>query len=392
MKQYQINSKKAAGAAVSVLCGLFLLSCCSPSYKKMSAAELEAVEYVPLQDAGWEVSTPAAEGIDPAQIARLYGNAADLKSNYGLLVVKNGKLIAEDYFHSSSAARPELVQSVTKSYTSALFGIAMGQGIIGSVDEPMMKYFPDLAGGVADSRKNEITLEQLLQMRAGFPWEESSAELFNVLYSGFHYSTLLKVPLVRDPGSDFDYSNLSSHILAIILTEACGTDLLEFADANLNDKIGIRPAKWTKAWEGYRTGHAELYLTARDMARFGQLYLDRGKFNGEQIIPESWVEKSFGIYSKDAWKYRVGRNFRDIGYGYQWWSIKSGSYRYHLAWGHGGQQIAIIDELDMVIVLTADSLWGQHGSGPWKLEKANLNLIADFIAGLPPADEKGDVK
>jgi hypothetical protein len=86
--------------------------------------------------------------------------------------------------------------------------------------------------------------------------------------------------------------------------------------------------------------------------------------------------------SEDAWEHRVGRNFRDVGHGYQWWSVRAGDHRYNLAWGHGGQQIVVLDELGMVIVV-ADPLYGETEDGPWNREKANLNLVANFIASLP---------
>ena len=126
-----------------------------------------------------------------------------------------------------------------------------------------------------------------------------------------------------------------------------------------------------------------MHFTARDMAKFGQLYLDEGQYRGEQLIPAEWVRESLGIYSQDAWGYRVGCNWRDNGYGYQWWSVRAGDHRYNLAWGHGGQQIAVVRDLDMVVVVKADPLFGQHGDAPWKREKENLNLVADFIASLP---------
>lgn len=79
----------------------------------------------------------------------------------------------------------------------------------------------------------------------------------------------------------------------------------------------------------------------------------------------------------------MGRNFKDIGYGYQWWSARAGAHNFNLAWGHGGQQIVLVDEFDLVIVVKADPLYGEHGDKPWKYEKENLNLVADFIASLP---------
>jgi hypothetical protein len=95
------------------------------------------------------------------------------------------------------------------------------------------------------------------------------------------------------------------------------------------------------------------------------------------------VEESLQDYSMKTWKYRVGPNWKDNGYGYQWWSVKAGNYRYHMAWGHGGQQIILVDDLDMVIVLLVDPLHLQWGDEPWKIEKGNLNLIANFVASLP---------
>jgi CubicO group peptidase (beta-lactamase class C family) len=126
-----------------------------------------------------------------------------------------------------------------------------------------------------------------------------------------------------------------------------------------------------------------MYFTARDMAKFGQLYLDDGVYEGEQIVPADWVHDSLQTYTEDAWDYRIGRNMKEIGYGYQWWSNTAGDHHYNFAWGHGGQQIAVIDDLDMVVVVTADPLWGEHGDRPWKLEKQNLNLVADLVASLP---------
>jgi CubicO group peptidase (beta-lactamase class C family) len=136
-------------------------------------------------------------------------------------------------------------------------------------------------------------------------------------------------------------------------------------------------------------GHADLHLTARDMAKFGQLYLDDGAYDGNQIVPAAWVERSLRVYSDDAWRFPVGKHFTDMGYGYQWWSATAGIHRFHFAWGPGGQLIALLEPYDMVVVVTADPLFGQHGSGPWKREKENLNLVGDFFASLLAAAGEG---
>jgi CubicO group peptidase (beta-lactamase class C family) len=220
-------------------------------------------------------------------------------------------------------------------------------------------------------------------MRAGFPWEESSPELFDLMVTGFHTDTLVHVPLVRDPGSDSEYSNLTSHILGIIVKRACNTDLLSFAREHLFDPLGIEPGFWQQDWDGNYLGFSDLDLSSTDLAKFGLMYANGGVYNGQQIVPADWVDESLQIYSEKTWKYRVGRNWDDNAYGYQWWSIKAGNYRYNLAWGHGGQQIALVNELDMVIVLLVDPLHFQWGDEPWRIERANLNLVADFVASLP---------
>ena len=163
------------------------------------AEDLEAVDYAPLAGGDWEVSTPQAQGLDPARVARFYRDAAELETLYGLLIVKNGYLIAEKYFNAGSIGQVSSRQSMTKSLTSALVGFALEQGCLSSVDQKMMEFFPELVDQIQDPRKMQITIRQMLQMRAGYPWEESSPETFELLATGFRPSNLVDVPLVRDP-------------------------------------------------------------------------------------------------------------------------------------------------------------------------------------------------
>lgn len=347
-----------------------------------SQAELNAADYAPTVRDDWQVSTPLEEGLDPTLVSALYLNAEKVETINSLLVFKNGKLIAEKYFHDGDINLEQKTQSVTKSFTSALVGIAIDQGYIQSVNQKMMDFFPELEDQIKDPRKYGITIKHLLQMRAGYPWEESSAELFELLYTGFRPSNVAEVPLIRDPGSGFDYSNLSSHFLAIIIARATDSDLKDYAQENLFTPLGITVDEWTTDWEYYRIGHGEIYMTSREMAKLGVLYLKNGIFDGKQIVSADWVHDSLESYTENAWKYRVGKNFNDIGYGYQWWSARSGDIRYNLAWGHGGQQIVVVDELDLVIVVTAHPHFAEHGGDAWKHEKENVNLVADFIKTL----------
>jgi CubicO group peptidase (beta-lactamase class C family) len=362
----------------SAILFLSILVGCGPS-----PADLATVDYTPLSGSDWEISTPDEQGLDPDLVAKLYYDASQLETIYSLLVFKNGYLITENYFNIGSVRQQVNIHSVTKSITSALVGIALDQGCLTSLDQKMMEFFPELSGRAKDNRKKQITIRQMMQMRAGYPCEESTAELFDLLYTGFRPSTLVDVPLVRGPGTDFEYSNLTSHLLSIIVARACETNLRSFAQEHLFSPLGVEPGFWQRDWEGFYLGYSDLELSARDMANFGLMYLNNGEYKGTQIVLVNWVNDSLQIYSEDAWKIRVGSNWRDNGYGYQWWSVRAGEHRYNLAWGHGGQQIALLDDLDMVIVVAVDPLHGEHGDNPWNIEKANLNLVADFIASLP---------
>jgi CubicO group peptidase (beta-lactamase class C family) len=375
------DSRRPQGRILLIISAILIISIlagCGPSL-----ADLEAVDYAPLPGGEWERSTPEEQGLDPELVARLYYDASQLETIYSLLVFKNGYLVAEDYFHVGSPDLQVNVHSVMKSINSALVGIALEQGCLASLDQKMMSFFPELVSRVTDPRKFQITIRQMLQMRAGYPWEEATAEGTDLLFSGFRPSNLVDVPLAYDPGSNSAYSNLTAHLLGIIVARACNTDLKSFAQEHLFNPLGIEPAFWQVDWAGYYLGFSDIHLSSTDLAKFGSLYMNEGKYNGIQVITAQWVQDSLQIYSKKTWTVRVGRNWGDNGYGYQWWSIKAGNHRYNLAWGHGGQQIALLDDLDMMIVFLADPLHLKHGDKPWKIEKANLNLVADFVASLP---------
>jgi CubicO group peptidase (beta-lactamase class C family) len=346
-----------------------------------SAAEVEAVGYAPLPGDDWDVSTPAEQGLDPTLVAQLYFDAADLEKLFGLLVVKNGRLIAEDYFNEGSVEQKARLQSVTKSYTSALVGLALDQGCLSSVDQRMLEFFPEVTAQISDPRKEQITIRQMLQMRAGYPSEESDPALWDGLLSGRYVPLIEAFPLVSDPGTAFHYSNLTSNWLGIIVDRACGMHLRAYAEEHLFSTIGAEAGDWGTDWDGHNNGCGDLHMTARDMARLGILYLNDGQHEGKQVIPAHWVRDSLQTYSEDAWD-NIGR-FRDIGYGYHWWSASAGDHHVNFAWGHGGQLIVLVDDLDMIVVVTADPFYLVHTFKSWKHEKAHIELVADFVSSLP---------
>ena len=378
-------------ALTSLLVGVFLLASLSACYP--SADDLGTVDYAPhvLED-GWEISTPEAEGVDPLLIARLYWEAAKLDTLYGLLVIKNGYLIAEDYFNGAGVGQKEGRQSVTKSVTSALVGLALEHGYLASVEQRMVDFFPELEGQFVDPRKTRITIQDLLQMRAGYPDEEAMRQYLDILFfsDNWHWIPhLVDFPLVSVPGTAFHYSNLTSHALGILVARATQTDLASFAREHLFTPIGATIGDWTRDGDGYNFGALEIHLTARDMAKLGAVYLNRGVYRGVQVLPSAWVDASLARYSEginvSGWLTSRYGSFRDLGYGYQWWSARVGNHRFSYACGHGANYIILLHDLDMILVTTADPLYGPDlaAGGGWEYERAINELVGSFIKALP---------
>jgi CubicO group peptidase (beta-lactamase class C family) len=313
-----------------------------------------------------------------------------LETLYGLLVIKNGQLIAEGYFNGGSIDELFDRASATKSFTSALVGIALDQGCLSSVDQKMMDFFPEFTGQIDDSRKEQITIRDMLQMRAGYPDEEYTPPYFDILYfsdNWHHIPHLVDFPLTSDPGTKFQYSNLTSHLLGVIVARACDTDLKSYAQEHLFSPIDAQVGDWYPDADDYNIGSMGIFVTARDMAKFGLMFLNEGEFRGDQVISANWVKDSLQRYSEGI--KRGGEisskygSFRDLGYGYQWWSGRAGNHYFNDASGHGGNYIILLDELDMIIVTTADPMHGIFGSESWKHEGAINNIVGEFISSLP---------
>lgn len=343
----------------------------------------DALDYAPVERDDWPTSTPEAEGLDPDLLDDLYCRAQRQDTLYGLLVAKNGKLVAEKYWGPGGIDERSMLQSATKSYYSALVGLALEQGCFSSLDQTFVDVFPELRPDLDDPRKEEITIRQLLQMRSGLPWEETSPAMWDRYLEGDHLEHFLEFDLVADPGEEMHYSNLTSYMLGAAVQRACGTDLRDFADAHLLGPLDAELVDWEK--DEFDNYYPLQRSTARDMAKFGQLYLDEGEWLGERVLPAAWVEDSRAVYSGHAWDVWIGRNFRDLTYGYQWWSGRAGKHFVDFAWGHGGQLILLHEDHDLVVVTLADPFWLEHTDKSWRHESSILRMVGDFVASLPPA-------
>ena len=392
---FMVCSRLHRRSTLSVTSGILLVTIlmsmglvgCGPSTEILMADD-----YTPLPGDDWEVSTPEEQGLDPALLKRLYHDAADLETLYGLLVTKNGHLIAEAYFNEGSVEQSYYMASATKSYTSALVGIALDQDCLSSIDQRMIDFFPEFADQIDDTRKEQITIRDLLTMRSGYVWEEVTPPYMDALFSSRDNWLPFTVgfPLTSDPGTEFGYSNLTSHLLGVIVARACDADLESFGREHLFEPIHAEVGDWLHDADHYYHGAHGLSFSARDRAKFGLLYLNEGEYKGEQVVSADWVRESLQRYSEginlSGWipgiSSRYGA-FRDLGYGYQWWSARSGRHHFNYASGHGGNLIILLDEIDMVIVTTADPLHFQFGGDAWEKERAIVDLVGRFVKSLP---------
>jgi CubicO group peptidase (beta-lactamase class C family) len=231
-------------------------------------------------------------------------------------------------------------------------------------------------------------------MRAGYPDEQRTPPYFELMFFSDNWHWLPHVvdfPLLSDPGTEFHYSNLTSHLLGVIVARACSTDLKSYGQEHLFSPIDAEVGDWTADADNYNWGFAEIYVTAHDMAKFGLLYLNHGEYEGNRVLSAAWVRESLQTYSEgmydNEWRDEAsnypGHYFRDIGYGYQWWSARAGDHQFDFARGHGGNLIILLYELDMIVVTTADPLHELPGEAGWKYEGAIINLVGKFIKSLP---------
>jgi CubicO group peptidase (beta-lactamase class C family) len=269
---------------------------------------------------------------------------------HGILVVRNGYTVLEAYYPPYGPHIRHSTASVGKGFTGALVGIAIREGYIQGVDQRVVDFFPDHSGFQADPLKQAMTVEHLLTMRSGLDWPESAASysssgniMNQMMRSSDWVRFVLDRPMAAAPGAVFNYSSGASHLLSAIIQESTGTRTFSFAKTYLFEPLGISHVSWPSDPRGIAFGAGGVRLTPRDMARFGQLYLQGGLWNGKQIVPAEWVEASVArqVSAHGAASY----------YGYQWWVRGSGIYAAH---GYRGKRIFVVPDLDMVVVFTAD--------------------------------------
>ena len=311
--------------------------------------QLKTRDYWPTS--GWKASTPEQQGMDSAKLL-----IADefiqnrLPDAFSLLVVKNGYLVFEKYYSWGSPEKIAVVHSVTKSVTSALIGIALDKGYLDSVDQKIVDFFPEYVTDDLDPRIKEIRLKHILTMSAGFRWNDRGPVMRDWYTSADWAKFTIQLPFVTNPGDKFNYNSSISHLLSIILSKSTKTSALVFAKQNLFEPLGIQSGYWREDPQGYHIGGFGLAFSARDLAKFGFLYLNNGYWNGQSIVPEQWVKKSTEQQIQAVSHPLYGT----FGYGYHWWVKQVDGCSSFRAWGRRGQFIVVVPELDLVVAVTSD--------------------------------------
>jgi CubicO group peptidase (beta-lactamase class C family) len=275
-----------------------------------------------------------------------------------LLVSRGGELIFDKSYNGARSDRPANIKSASKSVISALVGIAIDRGIIPGVQTPILTYFPDLRQAT-DARKREITIEHLLTMRSGL--EGTSSRNYGAWVTSRDWVRhALARPMFAAPGEEMEYSTGNTHLLSAILTRASSRDTWQFANEMLARPLAFTFPQWPRDPQGIYFGGNDMLMTPRQMLAFGELYLNRGRAGGRQIVPEPWVGASCKGRARTP---RFGnpifdpsRGFdpmRDRKYGYGWWVHEIGGYEACFAWGYGGQYIFVVPEAELVMVTTS---------------------------------------
>jgi CubicO group peptidase (beta-lactamase class C family) len=320
------------------------------------------LEYWPT--AGWREASPADYGLDPGLLDQIPARAAQaLHYLDSLLIVRDGYLIYEAYFNGYDAETLHELASVTKSWTSAILGVAQSDGYLTDLDASLAELLPDYFAGGRHADKASITLRHLLQMRSGLEWDEDTLDTGGYgrpeeLLSRDIVEWLLSFRMTHPAGTAWNYNTGNTQLVSAAFQRATGRSLAAFASERLFTPLGIERYDWLADESGVTIGGQNLRLTPRDTAKLGLLYLQGGQWESQQLVPADWVKQS--TTPQDSAIYVPTQETLPIDfYGLHWWLWHDGwfSSRSHAiaAQGYGGQDVLILPRLNLIIVTTAQT-------------------------------------
>ncbi|BBO67792.1 hypothetical protein DSCA_17220 [Desulfosarcina alkanivorans] len=311
----------------------------------------------------------------------------EVENLHSLLLVKDGKLVFEEYFYGYDTEKKHLIASVTKSVVSLLVGIAIDRGFISDVDEKVMDYFPDFISETNTAVWAPIRLHHLLTMSAGLDWDavscprEDPRQTTHRMYdSQTPIAFVFQRKAVAEPGRVYNYNSGLTMLLGEIVKRATGGPADRFAREHLFDRLGISDFAWDRFENGVIAADGGLLLRPRDMAKIGLLVLNQGNFSGRQVVSTSWIAESTRTHIAGS----------GVGYGYQWRrtgaALAGKKIEVVYASGLGGQKIFIVPALKAVAVITSKT-HHNHGGGS-KAERLFLESILPALMNTDPPVKK----
>ena len=291
------------------------------------------------------------EGVDPSAIAKFL-KAADQSHHelHSLMILRNGKVITEGWWNPYGPDLKHTMYSVSKSFTATAIGFAVNEGKL-SVEDKVISFFPDQLPDSISDHLQALAIKDLLTMSVGHGQDPTG----KVVSSDNWVETFMNVPINSPPGSQFLYNTAATYMLSAILQKVTGETLLDYLTPRLFEPLGIFNLDWESDPHGINTGGYGLRLKTEDMAKFGQLFLQKGQWEGEQLLPAGWVDEASSIkiiQDPDAPQENVNQSDWLQGYGYQMWRSRHNSFR---ADGAFGQYILVLPEQDAVIVITSET-------------------------------------
>jgi CubicO group peptidase (beta-lactamase class C family) len=336
----------------------------------LSFVVLVVLGVAPCSGADLPRSTPEAQGVSSAAVLAFVEAAdKDIDSLHSFMLLRHGHVVAEGWWAPYSPDARHSLFSLSKSFTSTAVGIAAAEGKL-SIDDPVLKFFPDEAPAEPSANLKSMRLSDLLRMSTGHQTEPPRRP------SEPWAKTFLAHTVPFKPGTHFLYNTSATYMLSAAVQKATGQTLLDYLKPRLFDPLGIESPTWEASPQGVSAGGYGLSVRTEDIAKFGQLYLQKGKWRGKQLVPTAWVEEATARQTSNG---SSPRSDWDQGYGYQFWRCRNGAYR-----GDGafGQYCIVLPEQDAVIAITAGV----------RDMQAVLNLVWDKLSPafkpspLPPDD------
>jgi CubicO group peptidase (beta-lactamase class C family) len=359
--------------AQSIVSGIFGLACLIAPALALPAA----AQGTDWPTHGWRHSSAEAQGMDSRTLADALDYVRDHKIPiHSLLIIRNGSIVLDAYFWPFKDGQLHDLASVTKSVTSTLVGVAIGQHKLSGVNEPVLPIFGQRSVTNLDARKQRVSMEDLLTMTSGLDChvEHGEITLSQMMKSSDWIRFMLNLPMIAEPGSEYSYCSGGMHLLSGVITRATGASALDFARRELFAPLGIDSVAWPADGQGISHGWGDLHMQPRDMAKIGYLWLNGGRWENRQIVPADWMQAAIRVHSHPG--FTKGQE-----YGYGIWIYPERTPPEFEGLGRGGQRISVLPARNLVVVFTGGAFEpGDIGSFIGRSIKSD-NSLPDDAAG-----------